>query len=278
VIASPASATPNPAAVGESVSFSVGASDPEGQPVTYTWNFGDGTNGNGAATAHAYSAAGTYTATVTVSDGQLSTPSTVVVQVRTSVTVSFQDGAAPATSYAGTTDASIKSGGSATKNFGTANPLEVNGNSATFALLKWDLAPAAIPAGSRVLSAQLTVNVTDGTANAFTIYELKRAWVESQTTWRIAKSGVNWQTDGAQGSTDRGSTALGTATGAAGSRTFALNTLGVALVQNWISGTSSNNGLTIQGPSSMTDILKFSSREAKPASSRPKLTIRYVAP
>ena len=36
------------------------SSDPESQPLTYSWDFGDGTSGSGATTTHSYSNAGTY--------------------------------------------------------------------------------------------------------------------------------------------------------------------------------------------------------------------------
>jgi glucose/arabinose dehydrogenase/PKD repeat protein len=55
-----------------SVSFdSAGSTDPDGDPLTYTWNFGDGSPpASGATTTHLYSTAGLYTATLTVSDGR----------------------------------------------------------------------------------------------------------------------------------------------------------------------------------------------------------------
>jgi PKD repeat protein len=85
VIASAASATPNPAVVGQIVAFTVGASDPDGDTLSYAWNFGDGSNGSGASSSHAYAAAGTYSAKVTASDpGGLSVTSTVSVAVSTS--------------------------------------------------------------------------------------------------------------------------------------------------------------------------------------------------
>jgi hypothetical protein len=53
------------------ITFSVaGANDPEGDPLTYTWEFGDGSTGSGATVTHKYATAGTFSATVTVGDGQ----------------------------------------------------------------------------------------------------------------------------------------------------------------------------------------------------------------
>lgn len=50
--------------------FSVTATEPEGDPLTYAWSFGDGQSGSGASVSHAYSAPGTYNVVVVVSDGQ----------------------------------------------------------------------------------------------------------------------------------------------------------------------------------------------------------------
>jgi hypothetical protein len=60
---------------GETITFNVSATDPDGDSLTYTINFGDGTaNGSGSEVVHTYEAGAgeppyIYTATVTVSDG-----------------------------------------------------------------------------------------------------------------------------------------------------------------------------------------------------------------
>jgi glucose/arabinose dehydrogenase/PKD repeat protein len=52
------------------VSFSsAGTSDPENEPLTYSWDFGDGTSSSAANPSHVYSRAGPYTARLSVSDG-----------------------------------------------------------------------------------------------------------------------------------------------------------------------------------------------------------------
>ncbi len=76
-----ASVSPNPAAINQTLTFTVGAYDGDNDPMTYSWDFGDGSTGTGNPATHAYSTAGTYTATVSVSDGKDITPSSVDVSV-----------------------------------------------------------------------------------------------------------------------------------------------------------------------------------------------------
>ena len=48
---------------------STGTSDPEGDPLSYSWAFGDGGTSTQSNPTHTYTASGQYTATLTVSDG-----------------------------------------------------------------------------------------------------------------------------------------------------------------------------------------------------------------
>jgi hypothetical protein len=80
-----ASATPNVALLGADtpIAFSVTATDPENNALTYAWDFGDGTSGSGATPTHVYRTAGQFTPRVTVSDGKDSTSAQTTVNIRT---------------------------------------------------------------------------------------------------------------------------------------------------------------------------------------------------
>jgi glucose/arabinose dehydrogenase/PKD repeat protein len=85
------------------VSFdSLGSTDPDGDPLTFSWNFGDGSPAaSGATTAHTYTVAGLYTATLTANDGRGGTgTATRVISVGSAPTASILTPLAGAT-YAG---------------------------------------------------------------------------------------------------------------------------------------------------------------------------------
>jgi PKD repeat protein len=92
---------------------SAGTTDPEGQPLTYSWNFGDGTTSTSANPSHTYTAAGSYTAQLTASDG-----TTNAISSTLNITVS-----------AAQTNQTLVAVASATPTSGTA-PLDVTFSSA----------------------------------------------------------------------------------------------------------------------------------------------------
>jgi chitodextrinase len=59
---------PNSPRTNETVSFSASATDPDGNPLSYSWNFGDGGQASGASATHSYGSVGTFAVVLTVSD------------------------------------------------------------------------------------------------------------------------------------------------------------------------------------------------------------------
>ena len=72
-----ASAQPTSGTIPLTVSFDGSASsDPDGDPLSYSWDFGDGAQGTGATVSHNYTGAAAFTVTLTVDDGRGGTDST----------------------------------------------------------------------------------------------------------------------------------------------------------------------------------------------------------
>jgi len=59
-----------------------GSSDPDGDPLAYTWTFGDGALGSGVTPTHSYSAGGTFVVTLSVSDGFNSAAATTIATIQ----------------------------------------------------------------------------------------------------------------------------------------------------------------------------------------------------
>jgi hypothetical protein len=173
------------------------------------------------------------------------------------------------------TDAMLNSG-SATKNYGSSTSIDVDGSPDKAALLRWDL--SSVPADASVESASITLRLSSGTNHEYEIYELLQSWNEAQTTWSQSASGSSWGAAGAQqGGIDRGTTVLGTITSSStGFVTIALNSAGIAVVQNWITDPTSNHGFVIQDyANSTSDGFTMSSSEHSTVSYRPRLTVAY---
>src|SRR5688500_13668952 len=83
-------------------------------------------------------------------------------------TYNFQNGVSPTSGYAGSTDTEIN-GQNPSSNYGGNGTVQVQGNMG--GLMRWDV--SAIPAGSTVQSATITLQITRASSQLFPVYEAK---------------------------------------------------------------------------------------------------------
>lgn len=107
-------ATPSSGAPPLNVTFSSGgSSDPDGDPITYSWNFGDGGTSTQANPSHTYASAGIFTAVLTVTDSKgASGTNQVAISVGNGKPTAFID--APASTTRWEVDDTITVSGHAT--------------------------------------------------------------------------------------------------------------------------------------------------------------------
>jgi PKD repeat protein len=152
-----------------------GSSDPEGQPLTYSWNFGDGNTGTGATPSRAYAAPGSYTVTLTVNDGfQNSAPA--------STTATVIDNVAPVANPGGPYNST-----STTVTFNGTGSSDANGDPLTYA---WNFGDGATGTGPTP-----THTYAQGSGTTFTVtLVVNDGYVNSApatTTVTITGSGTN---------------------------------------------------------------------------------------
>ena len=167
----------------------------------------------------------------------------------------------------------------ATTNYGSGTTVQIDGDDPAGSgmdksgLIRWDL--SSVPAGSKVSSASITLNITDPSVNTYQAYALKRAWVESAATWNLFAAASPWEIAGAKGSLDREATVVVSMTpSATGKQTFSLSS---EVVQRWVDNSSTNQGIIIANETNK-DGFDFNSRNNADASLRPQLTVTYASP
>jgi hypothetical protein len=142
-----------------------------------------------------------------------------------------------------------------------------------YALIKWDL--SVVPAGSKVSSVSVTLNVTNASTETYRAYGLKRAWVESAATCLRYAVKSPWEVAGAKDSLDRAAQVAGSVSlPNTGRQTFPLSP---AVAQSWLDNPASNQGIVIAHTTN-ADGLAFSSRESATSSLGPQLNMTYIAP
>ena len=223
-------------------------------------------------------------------------PATITMNGNKFVTATFVAGTCTTVNLTATEDTYL-SANDVTFNNGGNPQLHVDATTSTArrtTLLKWDLSPSGsgIPTNATVSAASLSLYVEDTSALVFNLYNLRRTWVEGTSNRAASTTSANWNTYngttswGTVGAANTGSdrydtnlwSAGTTSFSTTGAKTLALNTDGVAVVQGWVSGSTSNYGLIMQNYSAATNnAVYFTSSEGTPAANRPKLNVTYCS-
>ncbi|MEM6337443.1 MAG: PKD domain-containing protein, partial [Bacteroidota bacterium] len=245
------------------------SSDPDGSVDAYNWTFGDGRTGTGATIEHRYATPGSYSVRLIVADDDGATGSSTIQIVATEVDGRITSALRQNDSYAGARDTKILAA-EPEQVFGNDPILEADGGPDEASILAWDL--SSIPPTSEVESVELVFTFEDESQSSYEIYEMKRAWVEDETTWNEYAEGQPWQTPGAMGEDDRGSDVLGVLEA---EKIVGLNEAGIAVVEQWIRDPSTNNGFILEDYESSVDGVRFFSKETTVETDRPQIVVRY---
>ncbi len=185
-----------------------------------------------------------------------------------------------------TQSVTVQSGGSTTVNLTSSKdtfirefqPFDVNGlmttleadadqlsppqtfNDEIFAVLAWNV--SSIPSTATVQSVTISFNVTNTSSGTYNLFQTLTSWSENTANW-FTFSPL---------STNIGTGILGSFTPTAGTNVITLNAAGINLVQGWINGSITNNGIAVRSGGT-TDNTIFNSKEA--SSNKPQISITY---
>lgn len=175
--------------------------------------------------------------------------------------------------------------GNAMNNYGTLAYIAVGRSTAWSylrrVLIKFDL--SSIPSNAIVSSATLSLyyySGTDGVSSTTKIYRQLKDWVESQASWNNYKTDTAWTEAGGFHADDCEQTEIGSVTISDQTYEWKNISLTASKVQEWISGTLTNNGLLLMGAEDVNNALKYfySSDYTDDTSLRPKFEVVYTVP
>ncbi|HEY8210925.1 MAG TPA: DNRLRE domain-containing protein [Myxococcaceae bacterium] len=162
----------------------------------------------------------------------------------------FRDGQSPTPAYAGTRDATIHDGAETPwqpgVNYDGLDDFLGGAPDNASTLLRFDF--SAVPPSTIIQSATLQVHLgADAPGQSFPIYQCLQPWTATGADWDRYDGVTTWAGAGASGAGDLAGQALGTLpTGSGGTVQVSLSDAGVALVQEWIAGTTPNHGFALQ--------------------------------
>jgi N-acetylneuraminic acid mutarotase len=228
----------------------------------------------GGASYSAYATSGSGNTTSLVSTGTFNGTSTtltrnnVYVYQTTPLTYTLQPGATAGL------DTAIDS--STEKNYGADNALSIKKGQQNL-LFKFDL--SAFPAGSRPVSATLSIYGSGGLAIDVEFFRMTSAWVEG-TSASSPLDGATWNTSNGSTAWTPGGNYHPVRLNAANSGSV-LNSWAsfdaTAITSAWLSGQYPNHGLLVKSTGEL-GTYKFTSSDDSNAARRPKIEFNYLVP
>lgn len=200
----------------------------------------------------------------------------VAYKAATSQTVVISDNTTGST-YTGSDSTYISSNQPNTSLHGEVN-VSIRVNNPTLRTLLRFTGLSNITGPVTVTSATLSMYISgsSGVTDTVNLYELTRPWVKTTATWNNYSTGNAWATPGAEGVGDRNPTAVftGTAPSTSGQYYDISSAALAALVQDWINGAKTNEGLLLTNNSAFVTF-NFTSDDGTDGQ-RPRLSVTYT--
>gem|GEM_PF-3847090 len=171
--------------------------------------------------------------------------------------------------------------GSPNQNFGVDTEMDINPGNRNL-LIQFDL--SSIPSNAKITSATLRLYVTASGLPpnpVVNVHRVTQAWTEGTGNGAVTNDGATWNKyDGvnnwASGGGDYDSTVWNSTTVTAINAWYSWNL--TAIVQNWVNGTYTNNGMLLRTTTSSSGTTSFVTSDNSNASLRPILEVIYATP
>jgi hypothetical protein len=186
----------------------------------------------------------------------------------------FQNGSPSNPTYAGVEDTTIEKASPASNQSADEYCRVKGGGSERSCLIRFNL--TALPTNALVNKACLHLTIADPSVRTFAARRLLQPWMVGQATWNEYKSFLAWGALGAKGVADRDPADIAIIPSYSPAGTISVP-IDIAVVQEWVSSPSTNNGVTL-AESAASDGISFYSSEVATVAERPMLSVGYRLP